>query len=71
MAYTPVAISTNADAEAPRLGTHGYVDVRITDRDVIMVRTDLLRRFSNAQHGLYPANIQATRGFLASSVTRK
>jgi endonuclease/exonuclease/phosphatase family metal-dependent hydrolase len=56
--YTPVVTSTNADAEAPRLGPQGYVDVRITDRDVIMVRTDLLWRFSNPKHGLYPANIQ-------------
>src|SRR3954469_11343906 len=51
--YTAVSTSTNADAEAPRQGPNGLIDLRITDRDVILVRTPLAGKFSNPQHGLY------------------
>jgi endonuclease/exonuclease/phosphatase family metal-dependent hydrolase len=53
LAYTPVVTSTNADAEAPRLGPRGYVDLRITDRDVILVRSDQVWRVPNRDHALY------------------
>jgi endonuclease/exonuclease/phosphatase family metal-dependent hydrolase len=54
--YTAVATSTNADLEVSRSGTDGgLVDVRITDRDVILVRADLADRVGNARHGHYAA----------------
>jgi endonuclease/exonuclease/phosphatase family metal-dependent hydrolase len=55
--YTAVSTSTNADAEAPRAGggPTGFVDLRITDRDVILVRSDLAGKFTNPQHGNYEA----------------
>jgi endonuclease/exonuclease/phosphatase family metal-dependent hydrolase len=56
-AYTAVSTSTNADLEAPRFDSHspnGFTDVRITDRDVILVRADLADKFSGAKNGHYP-----------------
>jgi endonuclease/exonuclease/phosphatase family metal-dependent hydrolase len=55
-AYTAVATSTNADLEAPRSNLsspNGFTDVRITDRDVILVRTQLADKFSGADSGRY------------------
>ena len=42
--YTPVAIIQNVDAEAPGLTPEGVCcrDIRLTDRDVILARTDLV-----------------------------
>ena len=42
--YTPVAIIQNVDAEAPALTPEGLCcrDIRLTDRDVILARTDLV-----------------------------
>ena len=54
--YTAVATSTNADLEVARSGTDGgLVDVRITDRDVILVRADLADRVRNPLRGRYTA----------------
>ena len=54
--YTPVATSTNVDVEFPRLDpAAGLVDLRLTDRDVLMVRTDLAHRFGNPDTGHYTA----------------
>src|SRR3954470_6477636 len=40
--YVPVATSTGADVEFPRQGPgSGPLDLRLTDRDVLMVRADL------------------------------
>ena len=57
-AYTAVATSTNADVEAPRSNSaspNGFTDVRMTDRDVILVRTELADKFSGAASGHYSA----------------
>ena len=39
--YEAVATIQNTDAEAPRIGPTGLEDIRFTDRDVILARTDL------------------------------
>jgi endonuclease/exonuclease/phosphatase family metal-dependent hydrolase len=66
--YTPVATSTNADVEFPRLDpAAGPVDVRLTDRDVLMVRTDLADGFGNPGDGRYTA--QFSEPFLVGPVT--
>jgi endonuclease/exonuclease/phosphatase family metal-dependent hydrolase len=57
-AYTAVSTSTNADVEAPRSNPdslNGYTDVRLTDRDVILVRSELAGKFSGAESGHYTA----------------
>ncbi len=54
--YTAVATSTGVDVEFPRLDPRaGLVDVRLTDRDVLMVRADLAGRFGNPDDGRYRA----------------
>ncbi|MDB5323758.1 MAG: Endonuclease/exonuclease/phosphatase [Phycisphaerales bacterium] len=39
--YAPVVISENFDAEAPGFTSAGLQDIRITDREAILARTDL------------------------------
>jgi endonuclease/exonuclease/phosphatase family metal-dependent hydrolase len=54
--YVAVSTSVNADVEAPRVNPAsptGLTDVRITDRDVILVRAPLTGKFSNPQNGQY------------------
>jgi endonuclease/exonuclease/phosphatase family metal-dependent hydrolase len=56
--YTVVSTSVNGDAEAPRRNAEspiGFTDVRLTDRDVILVRAAIADRFSNPQDGHYQA----------------
>jgi endonuclease/exonuclease/phosphatase family metal-dependent hydrolase len=66
--YTAVATSTNVDIEFPRLDPGGgLVDLRITDRDVLMVRTDLAERAENPRAGHYTA--QFSEPFLTGPVT--
>ena len=56
--YVPVSISVNADAESPRAAAGGgFTDVRLTDRDVILVRAPLAGRFSNPASGHYAAQL--------------
>jgi endonuclease/exonuclease/phosphatase family metal-dependent hydrolase len=60
--YVPVATSVNADAESPRIdltSPDGFTDVRLTDRDVILVRAPLAGKFSNPQHGHYVAQFSS------------
>jgi endonuclease/exonuclease/phosphatase family metal-dependent hydrolase len=56
--YVPVSTSVNADAESPRAAAGGgFTDVRLTDRDVILVRAPLAGRFGNAAAGHYAAQL--------------
>jgi endonuclease/exonuclease/phosphatase family metal-dependent hydrolase len=56
--YTAVSTSVNADVEAPRFNSAGgFTDVRLTDRDVILVRTPLAGKFSNPRDGHYRAQL--------------
>ena len=71
--YIPVATSTNADLEVSRSDAEdGLVDVRITDRDVILVRSDVADQVSNPLDSHYtavrrlpswPRPIASTRGW--------
>ncbi len=66
--YTAVATATNADVEFPRLDPGaGLVDLRLTDRDVIIVRADLADRFTDPDDGRYAA--QFSEPFLIGPVT--
>jgi endonuclease/exonuclease/phosphatase family metal-dependent hydrolase len=54
--YTAVATSANVDVEFSRLDVDaGPVDVRLTDRDVILVRADVAGRASTPMTGRYTA----------------
>nr|WP_239522653.1 endonuclease/exonuclease/phosphatase family protein [Geodermatophilus sabuli] len=59
--YTAVATSTGTDVEFPRQDPGaGLVDVRLTDRDVLMVRADLADRVGNPDDGRYAAQFRET-----------
>jgi endonuclease/exonuclease/phosphatase family metal-dependent hydrolase len=63
--YVAVATSTNADVEAPRFdpsSPSGVSDVRLTDRDVLLVRAPLAPDFGNARSGHYLAQFTVTNG---------
>jgi endonuclease/exonuclease/phosphatase family metal-dependent hydrolase len=53
--YTPVVTSTTDDFEVIRRDADRLTDLRITDRDVIMVRNDRLDRVSDPMSGHYTA----------------
>jgi endonuclease/exonuclease/phosphatase family metal-dependent hydrolase len=56
--YTAVVTSTGADLEFPRREPDGgLVDLRLTDRDALMVRSDVATRASNPMHGHYAAQL--------------
>jgi endonuclease/exonuclease/phosphatase family metal-dependent hydrolase len=66
--YTAVATSTNVDVELAREDPGaGLVDVRLTDRDVLMVRSDLTDSASNPRDGHFTA--QFSEPFLTGQVT--
>jgi len=56
--YSPVATVVNTDAEGPVEGESGLVDVRFTDRDVILVRSTLLRNVNNSMAANYTARLR-------------
>ena len=53
--YTPVTTATTADFEVTRRDADGLTDLRITDRDVILVRNDRLDRVTDPMSGHYAA----------------
>jgi endonuclease/exonuclease/phosphatase family metal-dependent hydrolase len=60
--YKAVATVTNFDGEIPIAGRTGLQDLRFTDRDVILARTDLPRKelsVSNAQSAHFVTNLAA------------
>jgi hypothetical protein len=69
--YAPVASVTNLDAEVPRLdptSPTGIEDIRLTDRDVIIARTDLpanVFSVSNGQGGNFETNLVFPFGVFA------
>jgi len=66
--YTVVATSPGADLEFPRQEPSGaLIDVRLTDRDAIIVRSDERGRFDNPRHGHYTA--QDTDPFPTGPIT--
>jgi endonuclease/exonuclease/phosphatase family metal-dependent hydrolase len=81
--YTPAVVQENADLEAPVPVPGIYADVRLTDRDVILVRADLpssVLSVSNPQKGQYSVILKFTsdvlgevsigRGWVSVDITR-
>jgi endonuclease/exonuclease/phosphatase family metal-dependent hydrolase len=56
--YTAVATATGADLEFPRQGPSGeLIDVRLTDRDALLVQADEAGRIGDPRHGSYTAQL--------------
>lgn len=53
--YTSEVTSPGVDLELPRLGPSGPVDLRLTDRDALIVRSDVAGRVTDPRHGHYRA----------------
>jgi len=56
--YTAAVTSPGADLELPRHAAGGLVDLRLTDRDAVIVRSDVARRVGNPRHGHYAAQLR-------------
>lgn len=71
--YTPVAVTQNADVENPGFTAPGVLqDIRLTDRDVILARTDLPAsrlKLSNVQTGNFSTNLSLPIGQSGQSIT--
>lgn len=76
--YTAVSTSTNADVELPRFDPtvptppfpQPVRDTRLTDRDVILVRDDLVSDTSNARDGHYVTQLAVPVGGGSAEFTR-
>jgi hypothetical protein len=55
--YTVAAADTGYDVEAPGLFPFGFMDVRVTQHDVILARQESRLKASNPQAGQYQARI--------------
>lgn len=55
--YSVAATQTGYDVEAPGLFPFGFMDVRLTQREVILVRKGAGLRLSNVQGGQYTAKV--------------
>jgi Endonuclease/Exonuclease/phosphatase family len=62
LSYTPIAAVQNLDVEVPAATTTGLIDIRLTDQDVLLARTDL-------PPGVTYANAQAQNFSTAVTLT--
>jgi hypothetical protein len=71
--YAPVVVNQNYDVEFPGFTSPGVLrDIRLTDRDVILARTDLpvsQLKLSNAQTANFATNVSLPIGGTGQSVT--
>lgn len=61
--YEPIVIQTGTDIEVPGLTSTGLVDIRLTDRDVILVRADKDFTLSNIHGVQFAAKLPLTTLF--------
>lgn len=72
--YAPVVVQTNSDVEAPVPAPGINADVRATDRDVILARTDLpqpLLKVTNPHAGHYATNLAFPSPVLGQVVSKR
>lgn len=76
--YRVAGLVTNADVEAPMFDGSGLVDLRLTDRDVVLVRGDVAsgmpvaNNFAlNASFPLGPEEVTFLRGYVMVPITLK
>lgn len=70
--YSPVTVTENTDAETPGFTGPGVLrDIRLTDRDVILARTDpptSMLKLSNRQTGNFAARVSLPIGTTGQSI---
>src|SRR5262245_42105350 len=70
--YTPVAVTNEFDVEFPGFTADGLQDIRLTDRDVILARTDLPRgqfHVSNVQEHNFAVDVAVPVGDTGATFT--
>jgi endonuclease/exonuclease/phosphatase family metal-dependent hydrolase len=70
--YAPAAVTEEFDAEFPGFTANGLQDIRLTDRDVILARTDVPSwqfRLSNVQEENFVHNVSVPVGGTGQSFT--
>ena len=68
--YEPVVVQNGTDIEAPGLISTGIVDIRLTDRDVILARADRDFTLSNSNGAQFAAKLPLTTPFGPISIPR-
>ena len=68
--YEPVVVQNGTDIEAPGLISTGLVDIRLTDRDVILARADRDFTLSNSNGAQFAAKLPLTTPFGPISIPR-
>ena len=61
--YEPIVVQNGTDIEAPGLISTGLVDIRLTDRDVILARADRDFTLSNSNGAQFAAKLPLTTPF--------
>ena len=68
--YEPVVVQNGTDIEVPGLISTGLVDIRLTDRDVILARADRDFTLSNSNGAQFAAKLPLTTPFGPISIPR-
>ena len=66
--YEPIVVQTSTDIEVPGLTSTGLVDIRLTDRDVILARADRDFTLSNINGAQFAAKLPLTTPFGSISI---
>ena len=61
--YEPIIVQTGTDIEVPGLTSTGHMDIRLTDRDVILARADRDFTLSNLNGAQFAATLPVTTPF--------
>ena len=68
--YEPVVVQTAFDGEVPGLISGNLVDIRLTDREVVLARADRDFTLSNIQGGQFDATFSVTTPFGSINIPR-
>ncbi|HEU5462127.1 MAG TPA: endonuclease/exonuclease/phosphatase family protein [Nitrososphaeraceae archaeon] len=68
--YEPIVVQTSTDIEVPGLTSTGLVDIRLTDRDVILAEANNNFTLSNIQGAQFAAKLPLTTPFGSISILR-
>ena len=70
LTYEPIIVQTSTDIEVPGLISTGIIDIRLTDRDVILARADRDFTLSNLNGSQFAAKLPVTTPFGSLNIPR-
>ncbi len=68
--YEPVVVQASTDIEVPGVTSTGLVDIRLTDRDVLLARANTYFTLSNTNGTQFVAKLPLTTPFGTSNISR-